>query len=479
MGDEIRFRVIEAEAFLRDCTTRLPFRFGVVTMRGAPLCVLRVTVECDDGARATGYASDLLVPRWFEKTPGQTVEQDWTRLIENISGACVDVLGHPADSAFGHWDRLDAGRVMAWTGARSTRLMIGQGVSLVERALIDAVCRKTGRPFHACVLGGVLGFPDRPLAGLPSLAEAVPQRPLDAVHVRHTVGLVDAIREADAPADAPDDGAPVSLEGAVVRHGLTHFKLKVSGDDAADADRLARIARVLRERCPGDPVCTLDGNEQYGSIDALASLLARLDATDDLRFLRDRILYIEQPLSRAATFGVSPGELDRFGLPVIIDEADADRDCFREALGLGYQGVSVKNCKGVFRAALNAVRCAGAGAFQSAEDLTNIPIVALQQDLATSAFLGLGHIERNGHHYFAGLAHLDGRDRDAALARHPDLYEAGDPPRVAIEGGRLRIGSLHGTRGYGFDGELDLDGWAPIGAWSPGPLLEATGGGGA
>jgi hypothetical protein len=34
------------------------------------------------------------VPRWFEKTPGQTVEQDWTRLIENIGGACVDVLGH-------------------------------------------------------------------------------------------------------------------------------------------------------------------------------------------------------------------------------------------------------------------------------------------------------------------------------------------------------------------------------------------------
>ena len=84
MGNEIGFRVVEADAFLRDCTTRLPFRFGVVTMRGAPLCVLRAAIEFGDGTRAVGYASDLLVPRWFEKTPGQSVEEDWARLVENI-----------------------------------------------------------------------------------------------------------------------------------------------------------------------------------------------------------------------------------------------------------------------------------------------------------------------------------------------------------------------------------------------------------
>ena len=67
--------------------------------------------------------------------------------------------------------------------------------------------------------------------------------------------------------------------------------------------------------------------------------------------------------------------------------------------------MSVKNCKGVFRALLSRGLCelADDGSFQSAEDLTNLPVLALQQDLATIAALGLPHVERNGHHYFKGL----------------------------------------------------------------------------
>ena len=40
----------------------------------------------------------------------------------------------------------------------------------------------------------------------------------------------------------------------------------------------------------------------------------------------------------------------------------------------------------------------------SGEDLVNIGPVALLQDLAVSATLGVTSIERNGHHYFAGLS---------------------------------------------------------------------------
>ncbi len=39
----------------------------------------------------------------------------------------------------------------------------------------------------------------------------------------------------------------------------------------------------------------------------------------------------------------------------------------------------------------------------SGEGLANVGPVALLNDLAAMAVLGMGDVERNGHHYFAGL----------------------------------------------------------------------------
>jgi len=89
---------------------------------------------------------------------------------------------------------------------------------------------------------------------------------------------------------------------------------------------------------------------------------------------------------------------------------------------------------------------------QSAEDLTNLPLLPLQQDLCTVAALGLAHVERNGHHYFRGLAHVPAADRRAALARHPGLYRE-DPAGsgevfLRIDDGELDLSPLQGV-GYG------------------------------
>jgi hypothetical protein len=79
----------------------------------------------------------------------------------------------------------------------------------------------------------------------------------------------------------------------------------------------------------------------------------------------------------------------------------------------------------------------------SAEDLTTQAGIALQQDLALVTLLGLTHVERNGHHYVAGMAARPAAEQRAFLAAHPDLYaDAGGVARVRIRGGRLAIGSL-------------------------------------
>ena len=135
---------------------------------------------------------------------------------------------------------------------------------------------------------------------------------------------------------------------------------------------------------------------------------------------------------------------------MIIDESDADLDAFPEARARGYRGVSSKACKGVYKSLLNRARCVRwnreAGAeryFMSAEDLTTQPGFGLQQDLALVSLLGLGHVERNGHHYVRGLAALPPAEQRALLAAHPDLYvDDGGLVRLRIAGGRLDIRSL-------------------------------------
>jgi hypothetical protein len=103
--------------------------------------------------------------------------------------------------------------------------------------------------------------------------------------------------------------------------------------------------------------------------------------------------------------------------------------------------------------------------FLSAEDLSNLPVVALQADLAMVALLGIDHVERNGHHYFHGLGHLGAAEQHAALAAHPDLYERrGDEVFLRIEDGTLACGSLQ-VPGMGFATPPDMARLTPPEDW--------------
>jgi hypothetical protein len=94
--------------------------------------------------------------------------------------------------------------------------------------------------------------------------------------------------------------------------------------------------------------------------------------------------------------------------------------------------------------------------FLSAEDLSNLPVVALQADLAMVALLGIDHVERNGHHYFRGQGHLSAAEKAAALAAHPDLYERrGDEVYLKIRDGMLACASLQ-VPGMGFATPPDM-----------------------
>jgi hypothetical protein len=335
-------------------------------------------------------------------------------------------------------------------------LETGFGVALVERALIDAACRLAKKSFWGALQSDL--FRRRlllsPAGQWPDPAATLPGRPLDRIAVRHTVGRLDPLRAADVPAgERLDDGMPQALDEVLARHGVRWLKVKIGGGHDADVQRLCAIGALLDELGLDTVKVTLDGNEQFASFAELREVWLATGNDPHGRSLLQRVPWVEQPLPRSKndqTGDDSEDPREWTFCPLVLDEGDVQLDTFRSGR---YRGVSVKNCKGVFRALANREEAArlAPSRFQSSEDLTNLPVLAVQQDLCTASCLDLGHSERNGHHYFPGLAHLPPAVVDAALDAHPDLYERTDRgARLRIDAGSLAIRSLHGI-GYGCD----------------------------
>jgi hypothetical protein len=345
------------------------------------------------------------------------------------------------------------------------------GVALVERATIDAVCRRAGTTVHDAIRSGLLGIDPGTLHDSLSgaePAELLPDGPKRSIRVRHTVGAADPLTSGEISEPVEDD-LPHALATCIERYDLTHFKLKVEGDPVGDADRLRAIASVIEGRV-AEPVVTLDANEGYGSIGDLESLWGRIRSDPALDAIETGLAAIEQPFPRAFALADRVGEaLERWdGPPVIIDESDAKPGDLRRALDLGYAGTSVKSCKGICKSVANACLLArrrreGEVGVCTAEDLTTVGQVDLGQDLALAATLGIEHAERNGHHYFAGLEPLPEGLREHALERHADLYTPGPDgvPRLDIQDGTVSIGTAVEAP-YGVDGHPPLEGFEPL-----------------
>jgi len=466
----MKVRLRDAAFAVTNCTTRLPFRFGMNTMTWAPTLTARVELETEAGP-TIGYAADLLVPKWFEKDPRKSLREDVEGLMASARRA-AEVARVPADeSVFELWWRTYRECVHGLPMNAPERLREGFGVAIIERAVMDAACRAAEMSFFEALRIDLFGFrPGTLHSELTewSLAESLADAPLSRVALRHTVGLVDELTEDDV-SKRVDDGLPESFAADIEAYGLTWFKLKLGGDAEVDFERFLAFGSVLEACEVKNPRFTVDGNEQFTDLGVLAAFLRRVD--DDAlgrRTLRG-LQYIEQPLPRAISLDEAAArQLAALAeiAPVILDEADHGLEAFPRALELGYGGISVKNCKGVFRALTNRGLCELRDAFQSAEDLTTLGVLAVQQDLATVAALGLTHVERNGHHYFRGLDHLPADEARAALDAHPDLWCADDHgTTLRIESGELALGSLQ-RPGFGYDVEIDWAARTPLEDWT-------------
>jgi hypothetical protein len=467
--------VSDTNIALTDLHTRMPFSFGSVTIDALPHLFVELTVQID-GESVTGYAADHAVPKWFEKDPELTVADDIERIQETVDRACERSLELEADTPFRFWRSLIDSQ-LEWADRNGIPSILASfGVSFVERAVIDAVCRHEGTTFGDALRDGTFGIEPgsiyEELSGTDP-AEALPDSPERSVAVRHTVGHDDPLTAAEI-ADPVADGLPQSLAEYARTDGVRYFKCKLSGDVAADRERLTAIADVIDAELDEYGV-TVDANEQYQSIDELERLWRELAGEDALAEFVDSLICIEQPLDRSIALSPEAGEMldDWDGPPIIIDESDGKPGSLGEAARLGYAGASVKSCKGVFKSVVNAALVSrlnerNEGKYLlTAEDLTTIGPVSLQQDLALVASLGFGHVERNGHHYFRGLDALPDELQDRTLETHGDLYRRHEEgfPTLDIDGGTLALDSVVDAP-YGTPTRPDLEAFTPAAEWS-------------
>jgi hypothetical protein len=445
--DAPKLRVIAVDHFERPVAFRLPFRFGAATVTQAPQAFVRVRIALADGREGEGVAAEVMMPKWFDKSPDLTHEQNSGQLRRSLAIARGQMLAAGKATAFGLSAKVEAAHHAACAAAGLNGLIASFGLALHERAVVDALGRLLGVSVFALVQGNRLGIdaataPD--LAGFDFDGLLSRLKPASAIAVRHTVGRFDALTAADiAPGERLDDGLPETLEEVLATYGHRYFKLKVSGRPREDVERLVAIAAVLDGRA-GDYRVTIDGNEQFETAAAVEELWRRIGEEARLVRLRPSILSIEQPIPRAKALDEPLGAIG-ISAAVKIDEADTDIGIFPRARALGYRGISSKSCKGFYRSLINRARVAKWNAdegprryFLSAEDLTTQAGVAVQQDLALATLIGAEHVERNGHHYVDGMAGAPAAEQDAFVAAHPDLY-------VRAGNGRVRLAIRHGT----------------------------------
>ena len=125
------FKIVEVERYERPVELRLPFRFGVVTLTQCPQAFARVRIELPDGKGAWGVT----------KMAHEAYLSDAT-----------------AATAFGHFARHHDAHCQAAAAQGFNPLLASYGPALLDRAVLDALCRSAGTSFYQAVQGNVAGI---------------------------------------------------------------------------------------------------------------------------------------------------------------------------------------------------------------------------------------------------------------------------------------------------------------------------------
>jgi L-alanine-DL-glutamate epimerase-like enolase superfamily enzyme len=431
-------RVLDVQTFKVPAACRAPLVFGSVVVESLPVAYAKATVVNRENRMTTGWGAMCLMDLWAwpaSEASHETKSQVMCEILDAYARVVRQyrTFAHPIEIfmetepelkrvAAEVCERLTGGEEIPFLGALVAASPVDHALhdGFGQAARIDSY-RGYGPEHMSWDLSRYLG--DAYSGMYPS--QFLRTDYLARLPVFHLVGGLDVLREADVPADAPQDGIPNSLEKWIERDGVFCLKVKLCGTDIArDLARTEEVSRVYHEvrkaarpDLPESPHLTADTNGQCESPMYVVEYLSKLrERSPDVY---REVLYIEQPTERDLTanrFDMGPVAQMK---PVLVDESLTSAEDFHLAMELGWSGAAMKSCKGLSAGLLFIPMAETAGVPYAVQDLSN-PSLALIESvgLAARSHTIMG-VEANARQFFPAAS-------EPEAAAHPGLYEIRD-----------------------------------------------------
>jgi len=450
MSKATDIRVIDATVTFEPCPFRTPLKFGGRVMDKSRLVNVQVTVENRGKKHATGFGSMPIGNVWAwpsaEVSPEQSDQamQAFAEEIVEIATA-FDQFEHPIDLVFelsGEYDHLGK-RVAQQQGLKEPMPRLAELVaaSPLDAAIHDAFGRVNqinsydglSKQFMNHDLAEYL---DASFAG-EYLDQYTSRAPKARLPLYHLVGALDPLTKAEISKPIRD-GLPEALEDWIAAERLTHFKIKLAGDDLAwDVERVLSVERVVSAAQQRIGVTerqySTDFNEKCQNVEYVLEFLKQVRERSPEAY--DRIQYIEQPTHRDLKAHPENRLHEAAKLkPVVVDESLVDFEALQTAKDLGYTGAAIKACKGHTEALFAAAAAQKFGLFLCVQDLTCPGYSFLHSASLAARIPAVTAIEGNGRQYCPA-----GNKKWARS--YPGMFE--------IRNGSVETGSLRGE-GLGF-----------------------------
>ena len=442
-------KILDATFSLEAVPFRAPLKFGGRVVDKSFLMNVEVTVETRQGAHTTGIGSMPVgnVWAWPSDLPSDQTEKAMTAFGERLTEIASEIpnYGHPIElmydfnAEYSHLGRTICDQLHIDEPFPELAQLVA--ASPLDAALHDAYGRVHDINSYNALSSDFMNadlsdFLDEQFAG-EYLDQYTSREPTARMPLYHLVGALDPLTNADVT-DRPKDNLPVTLGEWIKADGLTHLKIKLSGEDFDwDVDRVVSIERVTAEtqaqRGYTEWFYSLDFNEKCKTVDYVIEFLKKVKEQSPTAY--DRVQYIEQPTSRdlKAHPEIKLHEAAKLK-PVVVDEALVDYEALLLAREQGYTGVALKACKGHSETLCLAAAAQKFGMFLCVQDLTCPGFSFLHSASLAARIPTIAAIEGNGRQYCP-----------APNAKWSHLF----PPMFKITDGTVGTGVLDGI-GLGF-----------------------------
>jgi L-alanine-DL-glutamate epimerase-like enolase superfamily enzyme len=408
-------RVLQASVSFEPVPFRAPLKFGGRVMASSTLINVEVIVETKGRRQATGFGSMPAGNIWAWPSDTVTPEQS-EKAMREFADRVIGLANaygeyrHPVELMY----QLSA-EYHHQAKLVSEKLGLGEPIpelaQLVAASPLDAAVHDAYGLVHGINSYDALSskfmnddlstYLDDQFKGeyldQYTLREPKPRMPL-----YHLVGALDPLTPADVSKKI-GDGLPETLGEWIEFNGLTHLKIKLSGDQLDwDVDRVLTVDKVACEaqakRGCSAWFYSADFNEKCANVEYVLEFLARIKQANREAF--DRIQYIEQPTHRDLKAHPENRMHKAAAIkPIVIDESLVDYESLLLAREQGYSGVALKACKGHTEALFAAAAAQKFGMFLCVQDLTCPGRSFLHSASLAARIPSVAAIEGNGRQY--------------------------------------------------------------------------------